>query len=410
MKKNYQDEVYYKGKESCNRNPRMNWRVFQNASFGIIVVAGIFLLGVTQFLWNFINASPNWRSAINNSFFAIIVVSIGWTVFMLMRIQKSKVAFAFDENFRGIWLSSFFGLKMIYIPLSMLRISVSSETLKIKYQKAFYFNVQNKVRIINGGSKKVTVSRLQKDQLEEFINRYNELTTNDNKVQLDEVEKDSLKLLSSLIGYIGIAGLALVVYTSPYFGNNNQDSVANFSLIGSNKSTKYVKFQDLKLNHTYSSKVIDFKVNKAYKAYTKKNKEVAIFNVTVNFKRNDISLCTDPFMESDTVNFIANRNNELEEDNSGEAQDPLTSTIIKVNGQTMPIINQLNMGENGYCLFGPKDSKSTNYNVVFNIEDTNKSNYFIYDAFGPYWKPEDKDSDFPMYVLKFNPNRLEEIK
>ena len=344
MKKNYQDEVYYKGKGSCNRNPRMNWRVFQNASFGIIVVAGILLLGVTQFLWNFINASPNWRSAINNSFFAIIIVSIGWTVFTLIKIQKSKVAFAFDEDFRGIWLNSFFGLKMIYIPLSMLRISVSSETLKIKYQKAFYFNIQNKVRIINGGSKKVTASRLQKDQLEEFINRYNELTTNDNKVQLDEVEKDSLKFPSSLIGYIGIAGLALVVYTSPYFGNNNQDSVANFSLIGSNKSTKYVKFQDLKLNHTYSSKVIDFKVNKAYKAYTKKNKEVAIFNVTVNFKRNDISLCTDPFMESDTVNFIANRNDEAEEDNSDEAQDPLTSTIIKVNGQTMPVINQLNMG------------------------------------------------------------------
>lgn len=409
MKKIYQNEVYYKGK-GLRRNSRMIWEVFQNTSFWIIVVAVILLLGVAQFLWKFINASPNWRSAINNSFFIVIVAFIGWTVFMLIKIQKSRIAFAFDEDFRGIWLNSFFGLKMIYIPLSMLRISVSSETLKIKYQKAFYFNVQNKVRIINGGSKKVTTSRLQKDQLEEFIDRYNELTTNDNKVQLDEVEKDSLKLSSSLIGYIGIAGLALVVYTSPYFGNNNQDSVANFSLIGSNKSTKYVKFQNLKLNHTYSTKAIDFKVNKAYKAHTLKNKEVAIFNVSVNYKRSDISLDTDPFMESNTLSFIANRNDELEEDNSDRTQDPLTSTVIKIDGQSMPVINQLNTGENGYCLFGPRDSKSANYNIVFDIKDTNKSNYLIYNAFGLYWKPDNKNSDFPMYVLRFDPNRLEEIK
>lgn len=394
MKREYQSIVHYK-KE--NRST-----VILGISIFVFILGLVSALVEMQIKW--IDRCQGWYDRCLGTSAMIIVFFTIWGLACSYKKSQNSIAFAIDSNDQGVWINSGWQSRMIYVPFSMLEIKCSHGMITFKYQKAFFYNKKNKLRMRSLGNESLRVTAVNKDELRNFITRFNQLTSHDKNIKFPQ------KVTSVLVKYEPILGkgllftgliLMLTLICSLGLDSGSSDNSSHDTSSTETRDTEYIKYNNLKFNKVYATKKFNFVINKGYRAKTAQNKQVVIFNVTVSAKDNYDYLDKDDFYITTDKDIIS--------DGADYAHNPINSTFIMIGNKETPVVNQMNDDQN-YCNPSFENANKKTMNIVFNLSELKKPNYFIYSAFDLDSEPIDKDDDRPSYILKFDPQKLEVLQ
>ena len=390
MKREYQSAVHFK-KESK-----------QEIKFGIAVL--VFILGIVMFGIKFqyksMQITDEWFYRYAGAGTLMVICMLIWGLFCSFGMNH-EIAFAIDNNEQGIWLSSMRNYRMIYIPFSMVEITCGRGMLTFKYQNAFCYKRNQKIRMLAKGLERIRVSAVNEEELKAFVADFNQLTSKERALELDDGQNEQSLLkfepaASKILFLLGI--LSIILYNPlvaaglPDHSSSNQDSTT----MG---NANYFKNENLHFNQVYSTKDLNIEINKGYLAQTSAGKQVVIFNVTVNGKKSDADIGAGDFYLTSDKDVI--------KDGEEYANNPLNATTLSVGGKSTPVVNQLDNDDN-YCSPEFDGGKKLTFNVVFSLSDPKKTNYFIYSSFG-FDDPEGFENK-PAYIFKFDPQKLEVLK
>lgn len=392
MKREYQNAVFFKKEDKKY--------YFIGIGF-IFLLCGIttHLLGSLEYLYLGDQDEVTWFYHEMMMCCVISSIAIVLIFFMVRKNRLNKrLAFAIDKSGQGIWLNSFVNLKMIFIPFSMLEIDIVHASIIFKYKHAFYCNSRGRMVVKKGKKEKISYQLINEDQFDKFVKIYNLMSDQDKKVDFDKAEinqhisKYSIKHLKGIGTLLSIIGIVMITYNLfPLALDSVQLNTNNV-----------VKYQNLKLNHTYSTSKADFKVNKAYVARNEKNQKIVIFNMSFKEKSQD-----------DTFNifsnlYISSDKNILQEQGTGAKPPVRHSDMVMSNNHPTAIMNQLTNEQ--YCNKDLSASGGTGtYNVVFKLSDFKNKDYLVYTGDNFEVHPKSYEEK-PTYILKFNPNRLEVLQ
>ena len=390
MKREYQSAVHFK-KESK-----------QEIKFGIAVL--VFILGIVMFGIKFqyksMQITDEWFYRYAGAGTLMVICMLIWGLFCSFGMNH-EIAFAIDNNEQGIWLSSMRNYRMIYIPFSMVEITCGRGMLTFKYQNAFCYKRNQKIRMLAKGLERIRVSAVNEEELKAFVADFNQLTSKERALELDDGQNEQSLLkfepaASKILFLLGI--LSIILYNPlaaaglPDHSSSNQDSTTT-------GNANYFKNENLHFNQVYSTKDLNIEINKGYLAQTSAGKQVVIFNVTVNGKKSDADIGAGDFYLTSDKDVI--------KDGEEYANNPLNATTLSVGGKSTPVVNQLDNDDN-YCSPEFDGGKKLTFNVVFSLSDPKKTNYFIYSNFG-FNDPEGFENK-PAYIFKFDPQKLEVLK
>lgn len=390
MKREYQSAVHFK-KESKHA-----------VRFGIAIL--VFILGVVmfgiKFQYDSMQITAKWFYRYAEAGTLMVVCALIWGLFCSFRVDH-ELAFAIDNNEQGIWLSSMRNYQMIYIPFSMVEITCERGMLTFKYQNAFCYKRNQKIRMLAKGLERVRVSAIDEEELKAFVADFNQLTSKERALELDDVqdEQSFLKFeptASKILFLLGIFSIILynplTLMGLPDHSSSSQDSITT-------GNANYFKNENLHFNQVYSTKDLNIVINKGYLAQTSAGKQVVIFNVTVNGKKSDADI--------GAGDFYLTSDKEIVKDGDDYARNPLNATVLSIGGKSTPVVNQLDNDDN-YCSPELDGGKKLTFNVVFSLSDQKKTNYFIYSDFG--FDDPDGFENKPAYIFKFDPQKLEVLK
>lgn len=128
-----------------------------------------------------------------------------------------ELAFAIDNNEQGIWLSSMRNYRMIYIPFSMVEITCGRGMLTFKYQNAFCYKRNQKIRMLPKGLERIRVSAVDEGELKAFVADFNQLTSKERALELDDGknEQSFLKFESAASKILFLLGIFSIVLYNP---------------------------------------------------------------------------------------------------------------------------------------------------------------------------------------------------
>lgn len=398
MKREYQSVVHY---EKENKST-----LALGVSIFVFVLGLVSALVEMQIKW--IDSYQGWYSRCLGISVMIIVFFTIWGLACSYKKSQNAIAFAIDSNDQGVWINSGWQSRMIYVPFSMLEIKFTHGMITFKYQKAFFYNKKSKLRMRSLGNESLRVTAVNRNELRNFITQFNQLTSHDKNIKLPQ----KAKATSVLVKYEPMFGkgllftgliLMLTLICGIGSGSGSSDDSNYDTPDTGTRSTEYIKYNDLKFNKVYATKKFNFVINKGYRAKTAQNKQVVIFNVTVSAKNKYDYLDKDDFYITTDKDIIS--------DGADYAHNPMNSTFIMAGGKETPVVNQMNDDQN-YCdpTFESEGTNKKTMNIVFNLSEPKKSNYFIYSAFNLDSEPNDKDDDRPSYILKFDPQKLEVLQ
>lgn len=162
MKREYQSAVHFK-KESK-----------QEIKFGIAVL--VFILGIVMFGIKFqyksMQITDEWFYRYAGAGTLMVICMLIWGLFCSFGMNH-EIAFAIDNNEQGIWLSSMRNYRMIYIPFSMVEITCGRGMLTFKYQNAFCYKRNQKIRMLAKGLERIRVSAVNEEELKAFVADFN---------------------------------------------------------------------------------------------------------------------------------------------------------------------------------------------------------------------------------------------
>lgn len=387
MKREYQSAVHFK-KESK-----------QEIKFGIAVL--VFILGIVmfgiKFQYNAMQITAKWFYRYAGAGTLMVICMLIWGLFCSFGMNH-EIAFAIDNNEQGIWLSSMRNYQMIYIPFSMVEITCVRGMLTFKYQNAFCYKRNQKIRMLPKGLERIRISAVAEEELKAFVADFNQLTSKARTLELDDGQNEQSLLkfepaASKILFLLGI--LSIILYNPlalPSHSSSNQDSTTT-------GNANYFKNENLHFNQVYSTKDLNIEINKGYLAQTSAGKQVVIFNVTVTGKKSDADIGAGDFYLTSDKDVI--------KDGDEYANNPLNATTLSVGGKSTPVVDQLDNDDN-YCSPEFDGGKKLTFNVVFSLSDPKKTNYFIYSNFG--FDDPDGFENKPAYIFKFDPQKLEVLK
>ena len=391
MKREYQSAVHFR-KESK-----------QEIKFGIAVL--VFILGIVMFGIKFqyksMQISAKWFYRYAGADTLLVICTLIWGLFCSFGMDH-ELAFAIDNNEQGIWLSSMRNYQMIYIPFSMVEITCARGMLTFKYQNAFCYNRNQKIRMLAKGLERIRISAVDEDELKAFVADFNQLTSKARMLELDDGKNDEQSFLkfepaaSKILFLLGICGITLF---NPLVVAGLSDHSSSSHDVTSTENASYFKNEDLHFNQVYSTKDLNIEINKGYLAQTSAGKQVVIFNVTVTGKKSDADIGAGDFYLTSDKDVI--------KDGNEYVSNPLNATTLSVGGKPTPVVNQLDNDDN-YCSPEFDGGKKLTFNVVFSLSDLKKTNYFIYSNFG--FDDPDGYENKPAYIFKFDPQKLEVLK
>lgn len=312
-----------------------------------------------------------------------------------------ELAFAIDSNNQGIWLYSMRSYQLIYIPFSMLEITCNRGILTFKYQNAFCYKKNHKIRMLSKGMERIRVAAVYEEELKGFIANFNQLTSKERALDLSDVSTDQsiLKVESIVSRIFFLFGMFCILLFNPltiaYFtGNSLPTQDSTFS-----EGASYFKNEDLQFNRAYSTKNMNIVINKGYQAQTTDGKQVVIFNITVTGKTDDANI--------DAGDFYLTSDKKIAKDGVEYAHNPMNATTLMVKGKSTPVVNQLNDDDN-YGNPELHSGKKITFNVVLGLSDSKEPNYLVYTDFG--FDYPDEYENKPAYIFKFDPQKLEVLE
>ena len=175
MKREYQSAVHFK-KESKHA-----------IKFGIAIL--VFILGVVmfgiKFQYDSMQITAKWFYRYAEAGTLMVVCALIWGLFCSFGMDH-ELAFAIDNNQQGIWLSSMRNYQMIYIPFSMVEITCGRGMLTFKYQNAFCYKRNQKIRMLAKGLERIRISAVDEKELEAFVADFSQLTSKERALELDD--------------------------------------------------------------------------------------------------------------------------------------------------------------------------------------------------------------------------------
>lgn len=390
MKREYQSAVHFKKESKAE------------IKFGIAIL--VFILGIlmlaTKFQYDSMQISAKWFYRYAAAGTLMIVCALVWGLFCSFGMDH-ELAFAIDNNKQGIWLNSMRSYQRIYIPFSMVEITCERGMLTFKYQNAFCYKQNKKIRMLAKGLERIKIAAVDEEELNAFVADFNELTSKERTLELDNAQNGQSffkfeSVASKIFFLLGICGIVLFNPLTVVGLPGHSSSSHDFT---STENANYFKNEDLRFNQMYSTKELNIEINKGYLAQTSAGKQVVIFNVTVTGKKSDADIsANDFFLTSDK---------EIVKDGYEYASVPLNATTLSVGGKSTPVVNQIDDDDN-YCSPELDSGKKLTFNVVFSLSDPKKTNYFVYSNFG-FGNPDEYENK-PAYVFKFDPQKLEVLK
>lgn len=302
-----------------------------------------------------------------------------------------------NDQHTGFWLTSYgFSTDEVFISFDWLTINVQSNGfVQLIYSHAFKFKKNGSARLLPGKAVAIRQRWFDEMELRNFLATFTYLNDGERGEQpkmaplKDSEATTGLSLQKTISLTVSIFVAVMLVAMFP---------VTYQTLTGT--AHNYHRSYDLKVNKTYHSRFLDFKINHVYGAKSTDNKPLMIVNMTVNGDGDDDNYSSLGLTDFDVYRHWTPALEAQDKSYDSHMSDGFT---IKTKSGAKKVINSL---DDGFSL--SDTSASQTFNVVVK-RPKNGSFDLVYAGFNFDYKNPSKDDDTSI-VWHVKKSQLEELK